>query len=1103
MQDIQSILNPAPIYYLLKNIKEIKKFAIVVPDNKTAEKIKAEINLFSEYLKIKKKSDILYKNILEDSQFFDYEKFTEETANLYKIFIEKSIPIIVLEALFKKIPEINKEDNQEIKFGGEINIEDFRKKLLKLGYRYEVPVEEKGCFQIKGGIIDIFVPYYDNPIRIELFGDEIESIRFFDADFQTTIEEIESFKLISSLNFDFSEENIENFKKYINENFEKEVISYDKMDKLLSLAEEKNISHELIEYAPFFYNNPTTVFNLIKKKFRNIFLYDTNNITHEIDDVFNIEKKEIYYDLKTLKTILEPNSKNSKKIFHISPLATENCLVLNSEITSPYRIILQEPKTYFRLSKLIEDNLKSGKKVIVFYVLEERKQKIEKILNQFDLLSDKIIWKKGLLKEAFQTNEEIFLSDYLILGVYSPPASSKRMKNIISSFSDLNKGDFVVHTNYGIGKYIGIISKTINGNLTDLLEIDYAKGDKLFLPVYNLSLLYKHSSSETTTKLDSFRSKAWENRKRRIKKSIEKIAKELIELYASRMSARGYAFSENDELYEAFSSEFPYMLTVDQKKTIDEIMNDMENIKPMDRLVCGDVGFGKTEVAMRAAFKAVADNKQVAILAPTTVLSFQHYLTFKKRFSSFPIEVNFVSSFKSLKDKKIIFEELKKGKIDILIGTQAILAKMVNFKSLGLLIIDEEHKFGVKDKEKLRELKLNIDTLAMTATPIPRTLNFSLSGIRDLSIINTPPKDRKSVKTVVMKKNGKKIKEAISYELSRGGQIFYIHNRIGTIYQEADYLLELFPNIKLAIAHAELAKSKLEKLMVEFYNGKFDLLLSTNIIESGIDIPNANTMIIDRADNFGLASLYQLRGRVGRAEKQGYCILQLPKKGRITSIAERRLSVISRYTDLGSGFQIALQDMEIRGAGTLLGFAQKGHVDEVGYETYMNFLKEALAELKGDKKSDVDFKTELNTAFSALIPSSYIEDEFIRLSFYKSLSNATEDNEINEISDELKDRFGVFPVELVDFLNLVKIKIRAMKYKISKITISRAVIYMILDDPDLLNLVNLMPFLSKYPNIKFGQKNDITVTSQFESLEQALDYFNKIIEGIFIIPESE
>ncbi len=1100
MRNIQSILNPAPVYYLLKNIKEIKKFAIIVPSNKVAEKVKTEIDLFAEFLKIKKKSNILYKNILENNQFFDYEKFIEETSSLYKIFVENSIPIITLEALFKKIPEINKNDYDEIKIEQEINVDNFRRKLLDLGYRYEVPVEEKGCFQIKGGIIDVFVPYYQNPIRIELFGDEIESIRFFDADFQTTIEEIKSFKLISSIRFDFTDNNIENFKKYINSEFENEIISYDKLDKLLSLIEEKNISQELIEYAPFFYKDPTTVFTLIKKKYKNIFLYDTNNIAQEIDEIYKVNKSEIYYDLKTLKTILDNNSKNSKKIFQISPIqdGTKQTIVLNSEITSPYRIILQEPKTYFRLSKLIEDNLKQDKKVIIFYVVEERKQKIEKILNQLDLLSSGIIWKTGLLKDAFQTNEEIFLSDYLILGVYSPPASTKRMKNIISSFSDLNKGDFVVHTNYGIGKYIGISSKTINGNITDFLEIDYAKGDKLFLPVYNMSLLYKHSSSETTTKLDSFRSKAWENRKRRIKKSIEKIAKELIQLYASRMTARGYAFTQNDELYDAFVSEFPYILTVDQEKTINEIMGDMENIKPMDRLVCGDVGFGKTEVAMRAAFKAVADNKQVAILAPTTVLSFQHYLTFKKRFSNFPIEINFISSFKSVKDKKIIFEQLKRGKIDILIGTQAILAKMVNFKSLGLLIIDEEHKFGVKDKEKLRELKLNIDTLAMTATPIPRTLNFSLSGIRDLSIINTPPKNRKSVKTIVVRKNPKKLKEAISFELDRGGQVFYIHNRIATIYQEADYLLELFPNIKLAIAHAELAKSKLEKLMMEFYDGKFDLLLSTNIIESGIDIPNANTMIIDRADNFGLASLYQLRGRVGRAERQGYCILQLPKKGKITSIAERRLSVISRYTDLGSGFQIALQDMEIRGAGTLLGFAQKGHVDEVGYETYMNFLKEALAELKGDKKSSVDFKTELNTAFSALIPASYIEDEFTRLSFYKSLSNSIDDTEVDEITEELRDRFGVFPEELINFLNLVKIKIRAMKYKISKITISRAIIYMILDDPDLLDLVSLMPFLNKYPNIKFGQKNDITITSQFSNLEQALDYFNKIIDGLMI-----
>jgi len=1082
MKHIESLLNPAVIYYLLKNYNRI---ALIVPDNKIVDKVSEEIELLSKLINKKFYPVKIYENNLIDEQFFDFEKYQEESASLYQFSNKGRIPIISAEAILRKTFLPDAINSQNIRVGESLDIAKLEKDLINMGYRYEVPVEEKGTYQVKGGIIDLFIPLYDNPIRVELFGDEIESIRFFDANYQTSLDEIKEFELIQSINFDFSEKNLNNFNSYMDNLYREEKISFDAKEVLKETAEKKIFDLSLIKYAPFFYDT-TTYLSILKKKKKKIFIYDPASVEKKIDFLKSSGDFDLYYINKSFRGIAT-----------ISPIIEDdNKVILDSDIKNPYRIILQEPKTFFRLSYLIEEILKENKTVNIFYTVAEKRKDIIEILNRFNIVHDSIIWHKGLLKNGFQTEEGIFISDYLILGEYTPQHLKRSAKNIISSFSDLNKGDYIVHSNYGIGKYQGLITREIGGNPTDFLEIHYAKSDKLFVPVYNISMLYKHSSSEATVKLDSFRSKAWENRKSKIKKSIEVVAKDLIKLYANRIETKGISFSENDELYDAFCKDFPFILTDDQQTTINEVNIDMEAIKPMDRLVCGDVGFGKTEVAMRAAFKAVVDNYQVALLAPTTVLSFQHYLSFIDRFKNFPINIEYISSFKSAKEKRDIFERLRLHKIDILIGTQSLLAKKTEFKNLGLLIIDEEQKFGVKDKERLRDLKANLDTMTMTATPIPRTLNFSLSGIRDLSIIKTAPKNRKAVKTVVIRKFGKKIKSALEYELKRNGQIFYIHNRIGTIYKEADYILSLVPNIKMAIAHSDIPKKKLEKIMIDFYKGKFDLLLSTNIIESGIDIPNANTMIIDRADTFGLSSLYQLRGRVGRSEVQGYTILVTPSNAKLSNIAQRRLSIISRYTDLGSGFQIAMQDLEIRGAGSLLGYVQKGHFNSIGYEAYMNFLKDAIAELKGEKRVG-DFKVELNTTFVSLIPATFIKDEFTRLSFYKRISNAISNKELNDIAKELKDRFGKLPEEVNNFIKLIKIKAKAITYKISKVTLSDGFLYLKLSDPDLINLVSLMPYLVKHREVNISPTNEISIKGEFSSIDDLLKTFELLVEAVF------
>lgn len=1086
MLHIETPLNPFVSYKLLK---EFNKFAIIVDSERTAHKLEDELKninlLFKKNFKI---ALFLTDNLIQGENFFDIESFLEESSTLLKFNEENIIPVVTIDKLFRKIFDISQINKVSFKKNQKISIEELRDLLVKFGYKYQTTVEEKGYFEVKGGIVDVFIPLYENPLRIEFFDDEIDSIRFFDVELQISMRKVEEFDVIQILNFTFNDENINQFKQYLNNEYKNNKISYEQMGDLITFAENKTINFEIIKYYPFFYDENTSIYEILKKQNYEIFIYNSQHCFEMLDNLKTNPNYELYY-----KEFYTEGS-----VRYISPLIIdENKTTYNSDVTDILKIIPQEIQTIARFVEAIESYSFNNYKIHIFYTDEKRKHQIINIFKKYEVINS-VNWINGVLKVPFKVDKELYLSDLFIFGQYIHDlkmTSSK--KNAITSFYDLNVNDYVVHINYGIGQYKGLVTKTIDNTPIDFLEIHYDKDDKLFIPIYNLHTLHKHSSAEATgTKLDSFGSKNWENKKQRIKKSIETIAKELIALYAKRENSKGFSFSADDEMYYDFSSQFPYSLTKDQDETLKEVIKDMENIKPMDRLVCGDVGFGKTEIAMRASFISVINNKQVAILTPTTVLALQHYNNFVERFKNFPVNVDFISSFKTAKEKSETLKLLKTGKIDILIGTHSVLYTKENFKNLGLLIIDEEHKFGVRDKEALRELKENIDTLTLTATPIPRTLNFSLTGIRDLSIINTPPKDRKAVKTSVLKKNKNIIYDAINYELNREGQIFYIHNRVESIFKEADFIYSLFPDIKMAVAHAQMPKSQLEKIMVDFYKGKFNLLLSTNIIESGVDIPNANTIIIDRADTFGLASLYQLRGRVGRSDKQGYCILLLPEKGKVNEIAERRLSVISRYTDLGSGLQIAMQDMEIRGAGSLLGFAQKGFIDDIGYETYINFLKEAIDELKGEKKSKSDFSVEVNTNFPTIIPRKYLGNEQIRLSFYKKISSLENIEQIQAIADEMEDRFGKLPEEVVNLFELIEIKQICTIYEILRITINDSFIYFKLNDEKIINISKFLKYVRINNFVSITKNNEVTINHTIKNLNQAKNILIELMDNI-------
>jgi len=679
-------------------------------------------------------------------------------------------------------------------------------------------------------------------------------------------------------------------------------------------------------------------------------------------------------------------------------------------------------------------------------------ERMQEILKSYDIslpIMDKIAisgkkreWAIVIapLRRGFRADNVIVLTEEDIVGPKKRVVKKRwnGLDDLLNSFKDLNVGEWVVHVEHGIGIYKGIMKLMINGSAKDFLLIEYQDGDKLYVPIDDLRLVQKFMGGEKhKPKIDKLGSQYWRNTKSRVKKHIEDIAKELIGIYAAREMAEGYAFPPEDEAFREMESRFEYEETEGQSQAIEKVLDDLKSTKPMDRLICGDVGFGKTEVALRAAFKAVMDGKQVALLVPTTILAQQHYKNFIDRYRDYPINIEMLSRFRTKEEQKRIVEAINKGSIDLVVGTHRMLQKDLAFKDLGLLIIDEEHRFGVKHKEALKQIKKNIDVLTLSATPIPRTLYMATTGIRDLSIINTPPLDRLAVKTFVVKSKDETIKRGIRNELNRGGQVFFVHNYIHNIGMVYEHLTELLPDVRIAVAHGRMEGKQLEKIMLDFIDKKYDILLSTNIIESGLDITNVNTIFINNAHRMGLADLYQLRGRVGRSTKQAHAYLLVPKDETLNKDATLRLKIIEELTDLGSGFHIANYDLEIRGAGNLLGKEQSGNINLIGFELYCNMLENAVNELKNEEETkEEEVITEINIPIDAFIPDSYVEDPAHKLLVYKRLSKIRETPELVEMEEELKDRYGEIPGPLNNLLKIISFKIFLTGLKIRKLEYS-------------------------------------------------------------------
>ncbi|MDI6786079.1 MAG: transcription-repair coupling factor [bacterium] len=890
-----------------------------------------------------------------------------------------------------------------IKKNKEIDRDVLVRKLVSFGYERSEQVDEEGYFRVQGGIIDIYSPA-DFPVRIEFFGDSIESIREFDIFTQRSIRQFEEIVILPR-------------NEYMIEDQDKAKVSFFKY----LLKETLVVIDEAAE-----------------------FWLQCKNMEKEIDDFYQekllIKEKvpcpsEVFVSTKDIENDLLKYSK-------IHTLLIDN---ENIKTTETFFNFISSPKNYTGAFDLfMEDLLKwqeEGYEVVILVKLESHKERILNLIQENkdinkDDIKIKIIEEKtishGFLIEEIKI---VIITEQEIWGRLKIPKRKYKEveKTFVKDYRELDVKDYVVHVSYGIGRYLGIKSMESQGVKRDYLAIEYANNDKIYLPLDQMHLIEKYIGEENP-RIYPLGGNLWEQTKKRVKKAVQKIAKELLELYAYRKTIPGTSFSKDSKWQYEFEESFIYEETDDQLRTIIEVKKDMECSSPMDRLVCGDVGYGKTEVAMRAAFKAAVSNKQVEVLVPTTILAQQHYLTFKERFKDFPICVEMISRFRTSKEQKRIIEELKQGKIDIVIGTHRLLQKDVAYKNLGLLVIDEEQRFGVSHKEKIKKLHKNVDVLSLTATPIPRTLHMSLVGIRDMSIINTPPPDRLPIRTLITKFDENIVRKAILRELDRGGQIYFVHNKVATIENMYYCLSSSMPEINIAIAHGQMSEKELEKVMIRFVKKEYDLLLSTSIIESGLDIPSVNTIIINNAHEFGLSQLYQLRGRVGRAKHIAYAYLLYPEQKVLSKVAQERLKAIMECTELGSGFKIAMRDLEIRGAGNILGSEQHGNILAVGFDLYCKLLSQEIAMIKGES-IPVEINPKIDLGIDAYIPENIVSDSKRRQIMYRKMASLESINELEEYKKELKDRFREIPKEIYNLLEIIEMKIIAKEIKVESVTI--------------------------------------------------------------------
>ena len=1047
--------------------KDHSNILLLFSDTKLVDEFYIELNLLETKSQIISFTD------------FSLESIQEKISSISKN--DRNIILSTYNILDSRFPDKEKFQSSltKISTGSELDYDEFISYLNLIGYSKDKFVESPGCYSIRGSIIDFWSYSEKHPVRIEFDGNFIESIRYFDEDNQRSFEKVSSVTLASFIEssvqtftniFDYLENSIVILSEY-------ELLKFiDKHSEFVSSSQESS-EEDSSDYS-----------EILKE------------IDNKILQTENIDVENFLSNYKNSVWLIERELNPDRINLNLSPAPT-----IKSNFDLLFKTITEYVNKFFAVIICTENDI--------------QKERMKDLLIEFNNEYEDLIYQSKLtivtfpIKEGFviQSDKMLFLSDYQIFNKpYRTflPNEKKVKKSKSKSLSSIKKGDYVVHENYGIGKYVGLENIKIGDTSQEAMKIIYADNDIVYVNLNFLGLVKKYSSNENLTPtLTKLGTSEWFNRKARAKKKIKEAARELIELYAKRKVTKGYSFSTDTIWQKELEASFMYEDTPDQARAAEEVKRDMENENPMDRLICGDVGFGKTEIAVRSAFKSVQDSKQVAVLVPTTILAEQHYNTFRDRLSQFPVRVNVLSRFQSKKEQKEILKKLESGEIDIIIGTHRLLSPDVKFFDLGLLIIDEEHRFGVAAKEKLKQFKVNVDTLTLTATPIPRSLNLSLLGARDLSIIATPPPNRQPIYTEVSEFDIKKIRKWILFEVSRGGQVFFVHDRIESIDKMAEYIKRHIPEVSIGIAHGKLTPTKLEDVIHKFLNKEYDVLLSTKIIESGIDIPIVNTIIVNRADRFGLAELHQLRGRVGRSNRQAYSYFIVPSTKGLTKKALRRLQAIEEHSEIGAGFNLSMRDLEIRGAGNLLGKEQSGFIEEIGFDLYIKLINEAVEELRLNEFKEI-FKslpkaieksdTKIETYFEIGIPENYVPSQSDRLSFYTELFSAESLEDINEVKNEIVDRFGS-PPDMVNRLILsATLKHYASFALFEKIIIQKQIVSIILPAGDkedyyknkFLLLMRLI--LDEYKDlIKFVQRKDsmkLEIENKFSSPEEVVEF---------------
>ncbi|KAK2619386.1 transcription-repair coupling factor [Leptospira interrogans] len=1019
--------------------QKLNQTILVVSENNTSAEF-----LFREALSFLPSNDLIYlpgQEVLP----YEYMRYPSEMKRERIKAIAKILsgePVLIFTSVsgfLKTLPPIQTMQGRAIvlKKGKEIDLESLLIQLIDLGYKRVQVCETFGEFSLKGGILDIFSSYSTEPVRIDLFGEEIESIRTFDPDSQRSMTDLDQAVLLPADEYILSEEQKKEYQNFLKSS-----------DSSLHLPEipEGNYGIYYEELIPLVRENHGILSYFSEPP---ILIFPSANSVKE--RLFHLEKEYLsLFEKRSREVLCAPPEKllsfgEEFKVLSESiglsfvglPPRNENDLVSFLKEAPSFKGKIREVR-----EKISELRAKGGWKIVLTSSFEAQTKRLQGLFEKEGVIllnedsteplpfhlgnhkSDTFLVLSELRNGFILENQKILiLSENDIFGrEYKRKTRFKKQNSkALQSFIDLKEGDYVVHIHHGVGKFLKIERTSAGGKERDFLKLEYSGGDSLFVPLDQISLVQRYIGGTESPRLDSLGKSTWKKTKDRVQKAVEALAEDLVQMYSNRLKLQGYAFPPDTIYQEEFEAEFEYEETPDQIEAIEAVKKDLESSRPMDRLVCGDVGYGKTEVAIRAAFKVAMAGRQIMMLAPTTILALQHYNTFKNRFENYPVRVELVSRFKTPAEIRDILADFSAGKVDMVVGTHAILSSKLKPKNLGLLIIDEEQRFGVNHKETIKKFKNLVDVLTLTATPIPRTLHMALTGIRELSIIATPPKNRQSVETYVLEEDDDLISDAIRNEIQRGGQVFYLYNRVETIEEETNYLSKLVPEVSIGILHGQMTEDEIEETLLDFYNRKYDILVTTTIIESGIDMPNVNTLFVKRADLFGLSQLYQIRGRVGRSDRKAFAYMLLPKDRVVTEQAEKRLNTIFEYQELGSGFKVAMRDLEIRGAGNLLGKEQSGDIMEVGFDLYVRMLEDAIARIKGEEiVVEVRTSVTLNTNF--FIPETYISDTRQKIEFYKKLEGARDLDEIEEIYSEMLDRFGEPPEDAKTFILLEKIR---------------------------------------------------------------------------------